>query len=204
MSWPCSTSDGRFTFVSPSAERVLGIDASQAVGTDAIRLFDDDSVEMVAFALRRPGDRTAALGLLECATERPDGTPVDLEVVAAGRLEPRGGIVLSIRDMTDAAVPGTNGPAPGARREGAAPVAERRPPVSERRTLVAGAPITGHRTAPVTGHRTPSARHRPAPGPPPNAARRFPNAPRPSPSARVRRRTWTAGSPPSSSRWPRE
>jgi diguanylate cyclase (GGDEF)-like protein/PAS domain S-box-containing protein len=121
---------GRFTFVSPSAERVLGLDAATVVGTQALRLFDDESTEVAQslFADLVAGRRLSVL--LDARTERRDGSPVDLELVATGGLHPRGGVVLNIREVTGIRQvsaprgPRANGPvAPGtlATRTSAAP-----------------------------------------------------------------------------------
>jgi diguanylate cyclase (GGDEF)-like protein/PAS domain S-box-containing protein len=112
---------GRIRFLSPSSERVLGIDAAEAIGTQALRLFDDESVDRarVLFADLVTGRRLSVL--LDVHTERADGSPVDLEMVAARRLEPNGGVVLSIRDVTATREASGNGPVPRV-----APVAETR------------------------------------------------------------------------------
>jgi diguanylate cyclase (GGDEF)-like protein/PAS domain S-box-containing protein len=103
---------GRIRFLSPSSERVLGIDAAEAIGTQALHLFDDESADRarVLFADLVTGRRLSVL--LDVHTERADGSPVDLEMVAARRLEPSGGVVLSIRDVTAAIEAGGNGPVP--------------------------------------------------------------------------------------------
>ena len=95
------SADGRFIFVSASAERLFGYDISDVVGLDAFGLFD--SLEPRA----GPGlfaDLVARRRLsvsLEMQTVRADGTPMDLDVVAVNHLaDPIGGIVVNIRDIT--------------------------------------------------------------------------------------------------------
>ena len=72
------------------------------IGLDAFGLFDSESVEPVRALF---GDLVAGRRLsvsLEMRTERADGSPIDLEVVAANHLDdPIGGIVLNIRDITE-------------------------------------------------------------------------------------------------------
>ncbi|MBV8463282.1 MAG: diguanylate cyclase [Acidimicrobiales bacterium] len=89
---------GRITFLSPSAERVLGLDVARTVGSQALRLFDDESAPLARalFADLVMGRRLTVL--LEVRSERPDGVVVDLELVAAGQLQPHGGVVISMRD----------------------------------------------------------------------------------------------------------
>ncbi len=94
--------DGRFIFVSASAERVFGYDVSNAIGLDALELFDVSSVESVRSLFN---DLVAGRRLsvsLEMHTVRADGVPLELDVVAANHLDdPIGGIVVSVRDITD-------------------------------------------------------------------------------------------------------
>ena len=96
--------DGRLIFVSASAERVFGFDVSNAVGLDALGLFDAGSVDPVRALFN---DLVAGRRLsvsLEMRTVRADGTSIDLDVVAANHLDdPIGGIVVTIRDITDRA-----------------------------------------------------------------------------------------------------
>ncbi len=94
--------DGRFMFVSASAERVFGYDPSGAIGLDAFDLFDSTSIEPVRALFN---DLVAGRRLsvsLEMHTVRADGRAIELDVVAANHLDdPIGGIVVSIRDITD-------------------------------------------------------------------------------------------------------
>ena len=94
--------DGRFMFVSASAERVFGYDASGAIGLDAFELFDSTSIEPVRALFN---DLVAGRRLsvsLEMHAVRADGRAIELDVVAANHLDdPIGGIVVSIRDITD-------------------------------------------------------------------------------------------------------
>ena len=95
------SAEGRFLFVSASAERVFGYDISKAIGQDAFGLFDSLSVEPVRALF---GDLVARRRLsvsLEVQTVRADGSVIDLDVVAVNHLaDPIGGIVVNIRDIT--------------------------------------------------------------------------------------------------------
>jgi diguanylate cyclase (GGDEF)-like protein/PAS domain S-box-containing protein len=94
--------EGRFTFVSPSAERLFGYDVSDAIGTDAFALFDSLSVEPVRVLFNDlvAGRRLSVF--LEMSTVRADGKVIDLDVVAANHLDdPIGGVVINVRDITE-------------------------------------------------------------------------------------------------------
>ena len=94
--------EGRFTFVSPSAERLFGYDVSDVIGTDAFALFDSLSVEpvRVLFSDLVAGRRLSIF--LEMSTVRADGKVIDLDVVAANHLDdPIGGVVINVRDITE-------------------------------------------------------------------------------------------------------
>ncbi len=94
--------DGRFVFVSASAERLFGYDLTDVVGLDAFGLFDSRSATPVRALFRDLVARRRLSVSLEIATERADGTPIDLDVVAANHLDdPIGGIVVNVRDITD-------------------------------------------------------------------------------------------------------
>ncbi len=96
------SAEGRFIFVSPSAQRVFGYDVSNVVGLDAFDLFDSMSVEPVRALFRDLVARRRLSVSLEMRTVRADGRPIDLEVVAANHLhDPIGGIVVNIRDITE-------------------------------------------------------------------------------------------------------
>jgi len=93
--------DGRFTFVSSSAERLFGFDVSNAVGQDVFGLFDSRSVEPVRSLFDDLVAQRRLSATLEMQTVRADGTTIDIDVVAMSHLaEPIGGIVLNIRDIT--------------------------------------------------------------------------------------------------------
>ncbi len=130
---------GRIRFLSPSSQRVLGIDADEAIGSQALRLFDDESADRarVLFADLVTGRRLSVL--LDVHTERADGSAVDLEMVAARQLDPTGGVILSIRDVTAATKAGGNGPIPPG-----APVVEvrRAPPQAPARPPAVAVPET--------------------------------------------------------------
>ncbi len=94
--------EGRFVFVSASAERLFGYDISNVVGLDAFGLFDSLSVEPVRALFKDLVARRRLSVSLEITTVRADGVPIDLDVVAANHLDdPIGGIVVNIRDITE-------------------------------------------------------------------------------------------------------
>ncbi len=93
--------EGRFIFVSSSAERVFGYDVSNAVGQDAFGLFDSLSLEPARGLFADLVTRRRLSVSLEMQTVRADGRIVDLDVVAVNHLaDPIGGIVVNIRDIT--------------------------------------------------------------------------------------------------------
>ncbi len=94
--------EGRFIFVSRSAERLFGYDISNVVGSDAFELFDSLSVEPVRALFNDLVARRRLSVSLEMQTVRADGEVIDLDVVAANHLaDPIGGIVVNIRDITE-------------------------------------------------------------------------------------------------------
>jgi diguanylate cyclase (GGDEF)-like protein/PAS domain S-box-containing protein len=93
--------DGRFTFVSSSAERLFGYDVTNAIGVDAFGLFDAQSVGPVRRLFDDLVARRRLSVSLEMQTVRADGTVVDIDVVAMNHLAaPIGGIVVNVRDIT--------------------------------------------------------------------------------------------------------
>jgi diguanylate cyclase (GGDEF)-like protein/PAS domain S-box-containing protein len=93
--------EGRFVFVSASAERLFGYDISGVIGQDAFRLFDSMSLEPVRSLFRDLVARRRLSISLEMQTVRADGSTIDLDVVAVNHLEdPIAGIVVNIRDIT--------------------------------------------------------------------------------------------------------
>jgi len=93
--------EGRFIFVSSSAERLFGYDIGNAVGQDAFSLFDPVSLEAVRSLFADLVSRRRLSVSLEMQTVRADGTALDLDVVAVNHLaDPIGGIVVNIRDIT--------------------------------------------------------------------------------------------------------
>ena len=95
------SAEGRFIFVSASAERLFGYDISDVVGSDAFGLFDSLSVEPVRALFDDLVARRRLSVSLEMQTVRADGIAIDLDVVAANHLDdPVGGIVVTIRDIT--------------------------------------------------------------------------------------------------------
>ncbi len=96
------SAEGRFVFVSASAERMFGYDISTVIGQDAFGLFDDQSVEPVKELFRDLVARRRLSVSLEMQTARADGTPIDLDVVAVNHLEdPIAGVVVNVRDITE-------------------------------------------------------------------------------------------------------
>jgi diguanylate cyclase (GGDEF)-like protein/PAS domain S-box-containing protein len=96
------SAEGRFIFVSASAERLFGYDISNVVGLNAFGLFDSLSVEPVRALFNDLVARRRLSVSLEMRTVRADGRPIDLDVVAANHLDdPIGGIVVNIRDITE-------------------------------------------------------------------------------------------------------
>ena len=96
------SAEGRFVFVSASAERLFGYDISNAVGLDAFGLFDAMSVEPVRALFNDLVAHRRLSVSLEMRTVRADGETIDLDVVAANHLDdPIGGIVVNLRDITE-------------------------------------------------------------------------------------------------------
>ncbi len=96
------SAEGRFIFVSASAERLFGYDPSSAIGQDAFGLFDSLSVEPVRAMFNDLVARRRLSVSLEVQTVRADGKTIDLEMTAANHLDdPIGGIVVNVRDITD-------------------------------------------------------------------------------------------------------
>jgi len=96
------SAEGRFKFVSASAERLFGYDVTNAIGRDAFSLFDTLSVEPVRALFSDLVARRRLSVSLEMRTLRADGTPIDVDAVAANHLDdPIGGIVVNIRDITE-------------------------------------------------------------------------------------------------------
>jgi diguanylate cyclase (GGDEF)-like protein/PAS domain S-box-containing protein len=94
--------EGRFIFVSASAERLFGYDITDVIGLDAFGLFDAISVDPVRALFRDLVARRRLSVSLEMRTVRADGRTIDLDVVAANHLDdPIGGIVVNIRDITE-------------------------------------------------------------------------------------------------------
>ena len=95
------SAQGRVVFLSASAERVLGFDASDVVGSDAFDLFDPASRVQVHALFDDLVARRRLSVSLELRTRRADGSEVDLELVAANHLDdPVHGIVVTLRDIT--------------------------------------------------------------------------------------------------------
>jgi len=92
---------GRFVFVSASAERFFGTDVRDAVGRDAFAVFDDDSASGVRSLFADLVARRRLSADLELRTTRPDGRRLDLQLTATNHIDdPVGGIVATLRDIT--------------------------------------------------------------------------------------------------------
>ncbi len=92
---------GRFMFVSASAERLFGYDITDVIGQDAFELFDSLTIQPVRALFRDLVARRRLSVSLEMQSVRADGSTVDLDVVAINHLsDPIGGIVINIRDIT--------------------------------------------------------------------------------------------------------
>jgi len=93
---------GRLVFVSASAERLLGYDVSDAVGLDALALFEPTSQECVEDLFDDLVARRRLDVSLELRCLRADGRELDLELQAANHLDdPVGGIVVTLRDISE-------------------------------------------------------------------------------------------------------
>jgi diguanylate cyclase (GGDEF)-like protein/PAS domain S-box-containing protein len=95
------SAEGRFVFVSASAERLLGFDVRDAVGRDAFALFEPDDVASVRALFSDLVARRRLSISLELQTAKADGQELDLELLAANHLDdPVGGVVVTVRDVT--------------------------------------------------------------------------------------------------------
>ncbi len=93
--------EGRFIFVSSSAQRLFGYDISNVVGRDAFGLVEPRTREAVRARFEDLVARRRLSVSLELQTVRSDGTTLDLDVVAVNHLsDPIGGIVVNLRDIT--------------------------------------------------------------------------------------------------------
>ncbi len=93
--------EGRFIFISASAERLLGYDITNAVGQDVFSLFDAQSLQSVPEPLRGPGSPPTTVGRSRDA----DGAgrrnhPRSRRGGVNHLADPIGGIVVNIRDVT--------------------------------------------------------------------------------------------------------
>ena len=95
------SAEGRFVFVSASAERLLGYDVRDIVGRNAFGLFDAESIAGVRSLFDDLVARRQLSVSMDLSTTRADGRVLDLELVAANHLgEPIGGVVVTLRDVT--------------------------------------------------------------------------------------------------------
>jgi diguanylate cyclase (GGDEF)-like protein/PAS domain S-box-containing protein len=96
------SASGRLVFVSASAERLLGFDVSDAVGLDALRLFDPASGPGVRALFADLVARRRLSVSLDLRCRHADGHELALELQAANHIDdPVGGIVVTLRDITD-------------------------------------------------------------------------------------------------------
>ncbi len=94
--------EGRLRFVSASAERVFGFDASRAVGLDALELFEPGDADQVRLLFKElvAGRRLSVS--LELETVTADGRRIDLDLFAVNHLDdPIRGVVVNVRDVTE-------------------------------------------------------------------------------------------------------
>ena len=93
---------GRLVFVSASAERLLGYDVSDAVGLDALALFEPASQAAVEDLFDDLVARRRLAVSLEVRCRRADGRELDLELQADNHLDdPVGGILVTLRDISE-------------------------------------------------------------------------------------------------------
>jgi diguanylate cyclase (GGDEF)-like protein/PAS domain S-box-containing protein len=93
---------GHLVFVSASAERLLGYDVSDAVGLDALSLFEPSSLASVEDLFDDLVARRRLAVTLELRCRRADGRELDLELQADNHLDdPVGGILVTLRDISD-------------------------------------------------------------------------------------------------------
>jgi len=93
---------GRLVFVSSSAEELLGYDVSDAVGLDALALFEPSSQDAVEDLFDDLVARRRPAVALEVRCQRADGRELDLELLADNHLDdPVGGIVVTLRDISE-------------------------------------------------------------------------------------------------------
>ena len=93
---------GHLVFVSASAERLLGYDVSDAVGLDALALFEPSSQETMEDLFDDLVARRRLAVCLEVRCRRADGGELDLELQADNHLEdPVGGILVTLRDISE-------------------------------------------------------------------------------------------------------
>ncbi len=95
------SAEGRFVYVSASAERLFGADVRDVVGRVAFEVFDDESAPGVRALFDDLVARRRLSVALEVRTARTDGRTFDLELTAANHLgDPMGGVVVVLRDIT--------------------------------------------------------------------------------------------------------
>jgi PAS domain S-box-containing protein len=94
--------DGTITYVSDSAERIVGYSPADLVGTSLLAYLDESQLEPVGALLHTNG-KSSVTGPIEFSLRRADGSPVWLEAVASNLLGDATirGIVLNARDVSE-------------------------------------------------------------------------------------------------------
>jgi PAS domain S-box-containing protein len=94
--------DGTITYVSDSAERIVGYTPAELVGTSLLDYVDENDLEQVRALLHTNGKSTVG-GPIEFALRRADGSAVWLEAVGNNLLTDATirGIVLNARDVSE-------------------------------------------------------------------------------------------------------
>ena len=94
--------DGSITYVSDSAERIVGYSPAELIGTSLLDYLDHTHLDHVRQLLRTNG-KPDVTGPIEFSLRRPDGSAIWLEAVGTNLLSDSTirGIVLNARDISD-------------------------------------------------------------------------------------------------------
>jgi PAS domain S-box-containing protein len=94
--------DGTITYVSDSAERIVGYSPADLVGSNLLEYLDESHIDLLRGLLRTNGKPSAA-GPIEFSIRRADGSLVWLEAVGTNLLSDATirGIVLNARDVSE-------------------------------------------------------------------------------------------------------
>lgn len=94
--------DGTITYVSDSAERIVGYSPAELIGTSLLDYLDHTHLDHVRQLLRTNG-KPDVTGPIEFSLRRPDGSAIWLEAVGTNLLSDSTirGIVLNARDISD-------------------------------------------------------------------------------------------------------